>query len=120
MCRCANSAIQIAALGTENVRFHWRNPAAFMPPPPSLPAPPPGMTAARPLLPCALPSHTERKHSTWFARPAPTAIHALMTEPSCPDVSSPPLYQPQLSRNASIISYAPAPVNPGGTPPALP
>ena len=39
-----------------------------------------------------------------------------MTEPSCPDVSSPLPYQPQFSRSASITSYAPAPLKPAGVP----
>src|SRR6476659_8502695 len=93
------------------------NPAALNPSPPP---PPPGVTAERPLSPCAEPSQTERKHSTWFANPAATARHALMTDPSWPDVSNPLPYQPQCNRNASIISYAPAPENPLGSPPTGP
>ena len=76
------------------------NPLALKLPPP----PPPGITAERPLSPCALPSYTLRKHSTWLARPDATARHALITDPSWPDVSSPLPYQPQLSRSASITS----------------
>ena len=43
-----------------------------------------GITAARPLLPCALPSKTLRKHSTCVARPDATARHASITAPSWP------------------------------------
>src|ERR1700690_3528253 len=89
------------------------NPLALNEPPPP-PPPPPGITPARPLSPCAEPSYTERKQSTWFARPDATARHALTTEPSCPDVSRPLPYQPQFRRSASITSYAPAPLNPAG------
>src|SRR6185312_8013592 len=85
--------------------------ALYEPPPP-----PPGMIAARPPPPCAEPSHTERKHNTWFARPDATARHALITEPSWPDVSMPLPYQPQLRRSASITLYAPAPLKPFGVP----
>ncbi len=80
-----------------------------------LPPPPPGITEDRPFSPCAVPSYTERKHNTWFASPAATARHALMTEPSWPDVSSPLLYQPHFKRNALMTSYAPAPQKPAGT-----
>ena len=73
-------------------------PDALNPPPP--PPPPPGMTAERPLSPCAEPSQTERKHSTWFASPDATARHAFTTEPSCPDVSS-PLAVPAALRGAA-------------------
>src|SRR5215813_7500960 len=84
--------------------------ALKLPPPP----PPPGITAERPLSPCAEPSHTERKQSTWLASPDATARHAFTTEPSWPDVSRPLPYQPQLRRSASITSYAPAPLKPAG------
>src|SRR4051812_36083050 len=110
-------AIQIAADGALNGRFHCMNPAALNPAPPP---PPPGVTAERPLSPCAEPSHTDRKHNTWLAKPAATARHALITEPSCPDVSSPLPYQPQFNRSASMTSYAPAPENPFGNPPTGP
>jgi len=52
--RCANIAIQIAADGAENTRFHDMKPDIFGTPPP--PPPPPGITPARPLSPCAEPS----------------------------------------------------------------
>src|SRR5262245_35455473 len=99
-CFCANIAIQIAAEGAENVRFHCMKPDALNPPPP----PPPGMTADRPFSPCAEPSHTDRKHNTWVASPDAAARQALITEPSCPDVSRPLLYQPHSIRSASITS----------------
>src|SRR5262249_42195596 len=112
--RWANIAIQIAAEGAANGRFHSMNPEALKPPPP--PPPPPGMTADRPLSPCAEPSQTERKQRTWFASPDATARHAFTTAPSWPDVPGPRPYQPQFRRNASMTSYAPAPENPGGVP----
>src|SRR6476661_5466407 len=90
------------------------NPDIFGAPPP--PPPPPGITPARPLSPCADPSHTERKQSTWLASPEATARHAFTTEPSWPAVSSPLPYQPQFNRSARTTSYAPAPLNPGGVP----
>ena len=40
----------------------------------------------------------------------------MITEPSCPDVSSPLSYQPTFRRSASITSYAPAPEKPAGVP----
>ena len=46
------------------------------------PLPPPDITLARPLDPCAVASHTLRKHSTCVARPAATATQASITEPS--------------------------------------
>src|SRR6478736_4081311 len=82
-CACANIPIQIAADGAEKGSVHSTKPLALNEPPP--PPPVPGVTAARPLSPCALPSHTERKQSTWFASPDATARHALMTEPSWPE-----------------------------------
>ena len=59
-------------------------------PPPS-PTPPP--IGARPPLPCAVASHTDRKQSTCFARPQATARQASITEPSCPGSSIPPVNQ---------------------------
>ena len=59
---------------------------------------------ARPPLPWALPSQTERKHSTWLAMPAATAMQAFITDPSCPEVSTPLPYQLTSSRMASITS----------------
>ncbi len=47
--------------------------------------------------------------------PAPTAMHAFMTEPSCPEVSTPLSYQFTSSRRASMASKALAPVKPLGT-----
>ncbi len=62
------------------------------------------MRLARPPLPWALPSQTDRKHSTWFAIPAPTAMQAFITEPSWPEVSTPLSYQSTSSRSASMTS----------------
>ena len=59
---------------------------------------------ARPPLPCALPSQTERKHRTWSAMPAATAMQAFITDPSCPEVSTPLPYQLTSRRMASITS----------------
>src|SRR6478672_9552946 len=92
-CACANIAIHTAADGAANGSVHCMNPLALKPPPP-----PPGITAERPLSPCAEPSHTERKHTTWFASPDATARQALMTEPSWPDVSNPDEYHPHFRR----------------------
>ena len=64
--------------GAENGNVHSMKPLARKLPPPPLP----GIVDARPLVPCALPSYTLRKHKTWFARPAATARHAFITEPS--------------------------------------
>src|SRR5919198_3769962 len=105
----------MAADGAENGRFPCvKPPARGMPPPP--PPPPPGIVDARPLEPCALPSNTLRKHTTCVASPVATAAHALITDPSCPEVSRPLLYQPTDRRSASSTSYAPAPEKPGGVP----
>ena len=68
------------------------------------PRPPPGPMLERPPLPWALLSHTDRKHNTWFAMPAATAMQAFITEPSCPEVSTPLPYQSTSSRMASITS----------------
>src|SRR5262245_39805070 len=80
-CACAYIAIHTAADGAENGNVHSMKPLTLNPPPP----PPPGITAERPCSPCALPSHTVRKQTTWLHRPAPTASTAFMTDPSCPD-----------------------------------
>src|SRR5215475_12458924 len=112
MCRCANIPIQIAADGALYGKNHSEYPAAFGTPPPP---PPPIVTDARPLSPCADPSHTERKHNTCVAKPEATAKHAFTTEPNWPDVSNPLPYQPHFSRSALIISYAPAPEKPRGS-----
>ena len=48
--------------------------------------------------------------------PAPTAMHAFMTDPNCPEVSTPLSYQFTSSAQASMTSMAAAPVNPLGTP----
>ena len=63
-------------------------------PPP--PPPPPGITAGAALVALrgALPHRAEAQHVV--ARPDPTARHALITEPSWPDVSSPLSYQPHV------------------------
>ncbi len=71
-------------------------------------------TLARPAVPWALPSHTERKHSTWSAMPAATAMQAFITEPNWPEVSIPLSYQSTSSRRASMTSTAPAPEKPRG------
>src|SRR3954454_5945674 len=105
------SAIHGAADGTEYGNVHSVKPVALNDPLP----PAPDCTAARPLSPCALPSQTLRKQSTWVARPAATARHALITDPSCPGDSIPPDHQPSSSRSASCTSTTPAPLNPGGT-----
>ena len=49
----------------------------------------------------AVDSHTERKQSTWRARPVATAMQALITEPSWPGDSIPPSYQFSFRRSAS-------------------
>src|ERR1700674_968094 len=75
----AYMAIQHAADAAPNGNDHSIMPVAWksLDDAASLPIP----TAARPPLPCAVPSHTDRKHTTWLHRPAPTARHALITEP---------------------------------------
>ena len=67
-------AIQLAADGAENGIVHCMKPLMRGTPPP--PPPPPGITAARPPPAWAVPSHTERKHSTWSAMPVATAAQA--------------------------------------------
>src|SRR5580692_4027997 len=101
MCACAYMAIQHAADAHAYGSDHSVNPAAYCLP---VAAAFPVTTAARPPVPWALPSQTDRKHTTCVAIPAPTAMHAFMTEPSWPDVSSPPSYQFTLRRRASITS----------------
>src|SRR5947207_14319519 len=71
--RCANIAIQIAADGDENTRFHSMKPLALKLPPP----PPPGITAERPFSPSPEPSYTLRTPNPSFATPDATAGHAL-------------------------------------------
>jgi hypothetical protein len=46
-------------------------------------------------------SQIERKHNTWRASPVATAMQALITDPSWPDISTPPVNQSSSSRNAS-------------------
>src|SRR5262245_31287494 len=104
-------AIQVEADGAENGSVHSVMPVALTAP---LRSPPPGITPARPLPPCALPSHTLRKQTTCVAMPQAIAMIAFITEPSWPEVSTPESYQPTERRSASITSYAPAPLKPLG------
>ncbi len=112
--RIAIIAIQLAAEGAPYGRRHCMNPPTRGRPPRELPPPIPGMTAARPLSPCAVPSHTVRKHRTWLATPADTAMHAFTTDPSWPGASNPPAYQLRFRRSASCTSVTPTPEKPGG------
>ena len=112
-CRIAIMAIQLAADGMPYGSTHCMKPPMRMPPPP----PPPTARASpptRPLSPWAEPSVTVRKHRTWRARPAETAIAAFTTEPSWPGSSMPPVNQLRFSRRASWTSVTPTPLNPGG------
>ncbi len=88
----------------------WKSPTYMRPPAPA----PPGPRLALPPAPWALPSQTERKQTTWSARPAATAMQAFITEPSWPEVSIPLSYQFTSSRMASITAVAEDPLNPLG------
>jgi len=104
-CRRAIIADQFAAETAPNGTSHCCAPSMR-----SLPVP---TTEARRPAVCAVLSHTVRKHSTWFASPADTAAQALMTAPSCPEDSIPPLNQVSESPSASSTSQHPTPENPG-------
>ena len=82
-----------------------------MPPPP----PPTGPRLALPADPWALPSQTERKHKTWSARPAPTAMHAFITDPSWPGRLDPAVVPVHLEPHGVDHVVAPAPVKPLGS-----